>query len=266
MIEDAVGHVYGPRPYRTDESAVAAYRAAVGLASDGPPPPALAGAMLFAVAPEMLSDERIGEDGRSVVHGEQTFSWHGGIPAGATLSVSGEIVKARRRGDVTFTTFELSVSDETGRHVVDGTSLFLMSSGSATGAQVDEAQEPGPLAGSLASHDPGGPTGRFSASRADLVRYAGASADWNPIHWDHDTAVEAGLSGVVVHGLLQSAWMLTVAGAVVGADPATARFRYRAPLRPAVEVEVTGSVDGDVCSLELASSDAVHVTATVGTT
>ena len=38
--------------------------------------------------------------------------------------------------------------------------------------------------------------------RADLVRYAGASLDFNPIHWDGPTAASAGLPGVIAHGML----------------------------------------------------------------
>jgi acyl dehydratase len=42
-------------------------------------------------------------------------------------------------------------------------------------------------------------------TRADLVRYAGASGDFNPIHWSDRAAREAGLPGVVAHGMLTMA-------------------------------------------------------------
>jgi acyl dehydratase len=38
-------------------------------------------------------------------------------------------------------------------------------------------------------------------SRADLVRYAGASGDFNPIHWNDRFAEQVGLSGVIAHGM-----------------------------------------------------------------
>lgn len=38
--------------------------------------------------------------------------------------------------------------------------------------------------------------------RADLVRYAGASGDANPIHWSDRAALDAGLPGVIAHGML----------------------------------------------------------------
>ncbi|HEY4020299.1 MAG TPA: MaoC family dehydratase [Pseudonocardiaceae bacterium] len=42
-------------------------------------------------------------------------------------------------------------------------------------------------------------------TRADLVRYAGASLDFNPIHWNEKIALEAGLPGVIAHGMLTMA-------------------------------------------------------------
>lgn len=42
-------------------------------------------------------------------------------------------------------------------------------------------------------------------TRADLVRYAGASLDFNPIHWNEKVATEAGLPGVIAHGMFTMA-------------------------------------------------------------
>lgn len=39
-------------------------------------------------------------------------------------------------------------------------------------------------------------------SRDSLVRYAGASGDFNPIHYRDDVAVSVGLPGVLAHGML----------------------------------------------------------------
>lgn len=41
--------------------------------------------------------------------------------------------------------------------------------------------------------------------RTDLVRYAGASLDFNPIHWNERLAGEVGLPGVIAHGMLTMA-------------------------------------------------------------
>jgi acyl dehydratase len=42
-------------------------------------------------------------------------------------------------------------------------------------------------------------------TRADLVRYAGASGDFNPIHWNERVATDVGLPGVIAHGMFTMA-------------------------------------------------------------
>lgn len=42
----------------------------------------------------------------------------------------------------------------------------------------------------------------FTLTRDNLVRYAGASGDFNPIHYRDDIAVSVGLPGVLAHGML----------------------------------------------------------------
>ena len=43
---------------------------------------------------------------------------------------------------------------------------------------------------------------RIELSRADLVRYAGASGDLNPIHWNEEFARAVDLPDVIAHGML----------------------------------------------------------------
>jgi acyl dehydratase len=59
----------------------------------------------------------------------------------------------------------------------------------------------------------------FRITRADLVRYAGASGDFNPIHWNERVATSVGLPGVIAHGMFT---MALAARAVTGwtGDPA----------------------------------------------
>ncbi|MBD8658860.1 acyl dehydratase [Frigoribacterium sp. CFBP 8754] len=42
----------------------------------------------------------------------------------------------------------------------------------------------------------------YAVSRDSLVRYAGASGDFNPIHYRDDVAESVGLPGVLAHGML----------------------------------------------------------------
>jgi acyl dehydratase len=57
------------------------------------------------------------------------------------------------------------------------------------------------------------PPRTFRITRADLVRYAGASGDFNPIHWSDRVAAEVGLPGVIAHGMYT---MALVGRAVTG--------------------------------------------------
>jgi acyl dehydratase len=49
------------------------------------------------------------------------------------------------------------------------------------------------------------PTRSFPLVRADLIRYAGASGDFNPIHWNARFAVGVGLPDVIAHGMVTMA-------------------------------------------------------------
>ncbi len=55
--------------------------------------------------------------------------------------------------------------------------------------------------------------------RADLVRYAGASGDFNIIHWNEHAALAVGLPGVIAHGMLTMGHAIRVVTQWVG-DPA----------------------------------------------
>lgn len=46
------------------------------------------------------------------------------------------------------------------------------------------------------------PSKRFAITRETLVRYAGASGDFNVIHWNERVATNVGLPNVVAHGML----------------------------------------------------------------
>ncbi len=86
-------------------------------------------------------------------------------------------------------------------------------------------------------------------TRTDLVRYAGASGDFNPIHHSDHFAAAVGLPGVVAHGLLTMGTALRVVTDWVG-DPDRIRSYTVRFTKPVVvpddgvgaEVTVTGTV------------------------
>ena len=59
-------------------------------------------------------------------------------------------------------------------------------------------------------------TEEFHLTRDSLVRYAGASGDFNPIHYRDDFALSVGLDGVLAHGMLTMGAAVQVAVNWVG--------------------------------------------------
>jgi len=102
-----------------------------------------------------------------------------------------------------------------------------------------------------------------SASRHDLVRYSAATRDFNPLHWDHDFAVEAGLPGTVVHGLLMYAWIAQeVSRTTDGRAVKDIKIRYRSALMPGQQATISTDVDDDRVKLVLSAGDVQLVTGT----
>jgi acyl dehydratase len=92
-------------------------------------------------------------------------------------------------------------------------------------------------------------------TRADLVRYAGASGDFNPIHYNDAAAASLGLPGVIVHGMLTMGTALRVVTDWCG-DPARVQGYYVRFTRPVV-VPATGGVDVTFAGTVAAVADGV---------
>lgn len=84
--------------------------------------------------------------------------------------------------------------------------------------------------------------------RDTLVRYAGASGDFNPIHWSDAFAADVGLPGVIAHGMFTMGAAVTLVedwaphpGAVIDYQTRFTR-PVQVPAQGSVEVEVSGAV------------------------
>jgi acyl dehydratase len=71
------------------------------------------------------------------------------------------------------------------------------------------------------------PSGSFPVTRATLVRYAGASGDFNPIHWNEKFAKEVGLPDVIAHGMFTMAEAIRVVTDWVGDPGAVVEYGVR---------------------------------------
>ena len=77
-----------------------------------------------------------------------------------------------------------------------------------------------------------------------LVMYAGASGDFNPIHYDRDIAAARGLPGIVVHGQLVSACLMQLLTDWLGNDGVLKKFSvsYKAMTFPGEPFTCRGRV------------------------
>src|SRR5256885_16892559 len=71
------------------------------------------------------------------------------------------------------------------------------------------------------------PAQSFPVSRATLIRYAGASGDFNPIHWNEKFAKEVGLPDVIAHGMFTMAEAIRVVTDWAGDPGAVAEYGVR---------------------------------------
>ena len=102
----------------------------------------------------------------------------------------------------------------------------------------------------------------YRITRGDLVRYAGASGDFNPIHWSDRVATSVGLPGVIAHGMFTMALAGRAVSAWVHGDPAAITEYTTRFARPIVvpdddegaELTVTGVIkplEGDLAQIDI---------------
>jgi acyl dehydratase len=111
------------------------------------------------------------------------------------------------------------------------------------------------------------PAKDFALTRADLVRYAGASGDFNVIHWNERTAKAVGLPNVIAHGMLTMATAGRVVTDWVGDPGRVVSYGVRFSRPVVVEDDDTGTtltVAGVVEAKHDDGTVTVGLTATVG--
>ena len=100
-----------------------------------------------------------------------------------------------------------------------------------------------------------GPLDKGPLTTRQLVMYAGASGDFNRIHYDEPFAREAGFPSVIVHGMLSMAFFGELLSGAVGPTRVRAlSARFRAVAVPGEVLTLTGEVteaDGEQATLAL---------------
>ncbi len=80
-----------------------------------------------------------------------------------------------------------------------------------------------------------------------LVKWAGASGDFNPHHYETEFAMTQGTGGVIVHGLLKHAWLIHFVTGWMGEDGTLKKFscQYRGLDFPRKMKTMNEPVDGE---------------------
>ena len=97
----------------------------------------------------------------------------------------------------------------------------------------------------------------FHLTRDNLVRYAGASGDFNPIHYRDDIAQSVGLPGVLAHGMLTMGFAVQPVSNWVG-DPARI-VDYQVRFTRPVLIDGTTGADVTVTAKVAALEDEIKV-------
>jgi acyl dehydratase len=100
----------------------------------------------------------------------------------------------------------------------------------------------------------------YTVTRADLVKYAGASGDQNPIHQDESVASSVGLPGVIAHGMYT---MALAARAVSTWFPGAEVVSFGCKFTNPVVVPAGGGVDVEVAGEAKEADGLTTVTLTV---
>ncbi|MBK5239517.1 MAG: MaoC family dehydratase [Actinomycetales bacterium] len=107
----------------------------------------------------------------------------------------------------------------------------------------------------------------YHLTRDSLVRYAGASGDFNPIHYRDDVALSVGLPGVLAHGMLTMGLAVQCVVDWAG-DPARVvdyQVRFTRPVLVDAETGADVSVSAKVGTLDVEANVArIDLTVTFG--
>lgn len=83
-----------------------------------------------------------------------------------------------------------------------------------------------------------------SVSRKDIVRFAGASGDFNPIHYHEEAAREAGHPGVIAQGMFTSGLVETMVTDWVGIENVRSfGVQFTDIVQPGDSIRVVGEVE-----------------------
>ncbi|MEV7225538.1 MULTISPECIES: MaoC family dehydratase N-terminal domain-containing protein [Polymorphospora] len=177
-------------------------------------------------SPNELIIAAAGLDQPRVLLGELSWTYRRPLRTGETLTGTVRlddrtVRRGRRGGEMVLATGTTIWCDEAGAEVQRGRVVLIQPEAPATGGSstVTRAAADGPPApADPAAADPD----TLRLSRTDIVRYAGAAGDFNPVHHDEGHAVRLGFPGVFAMGLLPGGILAAEAARVLRPRPLSA--------------------------------------------
>jgi acyl dehydratase len=209
---------------------VARFARALGAdPGDGVPPTYAAVYALGTTFPQLLGDEEAALHVANLLHGEQEFEWERPPEVGEVVAAGGRVAADVERRGMRFLTLETDVTSAD-RLVCRSRALFVIR------GDVRPPPSLGRDGGGTPSPSPARPgrvgEGALSEltvtfTREQIVAYAEASGDHNPIHLDDELARSVGLPGVIAHGMLQMGLLARVAAEAAGGPARLRRLACR---------------------------------------
>lgn len=100
----------------------------------------------------------------------------------------------------------------------------------------------------------------FALTRDHLVRYAGASGDFNPIHYRDDVAQKVGLDGVLAHGMLTMGLGISPVLTWLGTAGSIRSYQVRFTKPVYVPAEKSTSLTSSATVMKLPEGDSTELT------
>lgn len=189
---------------------------------------------------------------RGRVHGSQRFEFFKPIRAGDTVYCRTTLISAREKqgssGYLLFVTFEQAALDEHGEAYTLGYNTVVYKEALLRSTDPARFTTWFPMIPddswlrdlkcarpeTVAAGDEIGPIALPEITRAWIAQWAGATNDFNPIHLDDRKASDAGMGGVIAHGMLSAGVASRIFGAWLGALGRQTDFtsKFCAPVRP----------------------------------
>ncbi len=233
-----VGKRYDGGFWLVNRKEAAAYAAATDdmnpVYAEGAAPPMYHVKPFFPLMMKLATDPALGLDLLRLVHGEHEMRFHRVLRHGEVLQLRGSLQSVEEKASGTVVRYGL-LGFVDGAVATEGTTTYFV----RAAKKVDAPKAP------AAPEEPPPPPSWVvdqSVTLDQATRYAAASGDDNPIHLDEATARQAGLPGVILHGLCTMALaQRDLVARACGGDPGRLAFigvRFARPVLPGTTLQM----------------------------